>query len=210
MTDPKRCSSVLINLLTIALPLLVGAGCSTREPAKSEGAKKLSHEETLEWIQKNQAWRRAKKTKPLWARAVGRDEIGKEFQTADHAQEKAKEGYWLCVGTAGEPWFQKPERVEAKYDLAGDEKKQFTFDASPRTYRMYKPKETLRNWVGQVHGPGIAGFYIKPSYDMDHPLYSPAGGYVVMDDCPDPYQAKTSDVWLVQEAIFNSTYELLP
>ena len=210
MTNPKRRLFVLISLVTITMVLLASPGCTTREPAKSEDAKKLSHEETLALIQKNPAWRRAKKTKPLWARAVDQDEIGKEFQTADHALEKAKDGYWLCVGTAGEPWFQKPERVEAKYDPAGNEKKQFTFDVSPRTYRIYKPKETIRNWVAQVNGPGVAGFYIKPNYDMDHPLYSPAGGYVVKDDCPDPYQAMTNDVWLVQEAIFNSTYELLP
>jgi hypothetical protein len=64
--------------------------------------------------------------------------------------------------------------------------------------------------VAQVKGPGIAGFFIKPNYDPEHPLYSPAGGYVVTDDVPDPYQAKLRDVWLVQEAIFNSTYELIP
>jgi hypothetical protein len=208
--NPKCGLSVNLTPVMIALALLWGVGCAAREPAQPEETKNLSHDETLQWIQKNQAWRRARKTKPLWARAVDNGEIGKEFQTADHALERAKEGYWLCVGTAGEPWFQKPERLEAKYDPAGDEKKQFSFDSAPRDYRIYKPKETLRNWVAQVKGPGIAGFYIKPNYDMDHPLYSPAGGYVVTNDTPDPYQGKIGDVWLVQEAIFDSTYELLP
>jgi len=40
---------------------------------------------------------------------------------ADHATENAQEGHWLCVGVAEEPWFQKPEKVEAKYDLDGEE-----------------------------------------------------------------------------------------
>jgi hypothetical protein len=46
--------------------------------------RKLSHEETLRWIVEHQAWQRARKTKPTWARIVAREEVGKEFQTADH------------------------------------------------------------------------------------------------------------------------------
>ena len=32
--------------------------------------------------------------------------------------------------------------------------------------------------VARVEGPGIAGFTIRPGYDPDRPLSSPAGGYV--------------------------------
>jgi hypothetical protein len=32
----------------------------------------------------------------------------------------------------------------------------------------------------------------------------------VKDDVADPYRDKANDVWLVQEGIFESTYELLP
>jgi hypothetical protein len=210
MRDVKRRTLLTVAWATVACAIVFGSGCPARQPATTAEPTKLTHEQTLEWIQTNRAWRQAKKTKPLWARPVGEEEIGKEFQTADHAVERAKEGYWLCVGVAGEPWFQKPEKIEVKYNRAGDETKQFTFDSKALTYHIYKPKENVRNWVAQVKGPGIAGFFIKPNYDMDHPLYSPAGGYVVTDDVADPYQTKLSDVWLVQEAIFNSTYELIP
>ena len=174
----------------------------------------LSHEKTLEWIKANKAWRLAKKTKPIWARPVLPEEIGKEFKTADHppgkdVTEKAQEGFWLCVGIAGEPWFQKPDRVTNRYNAGQEASKQFSFDTQARTYRQYTPKEDARNWAAQVNVPGIAGFEIRPKYDMEHPLYSPAGGYVVMDHVPDPYKADPKDVWLVQEALFNSTYELL-
>ena len=50
------------------------------------------------------------------ARPVEPDEVGKEFQTADHVKEKARAGFWLCVGVAGEPWFQSLEKIEAKYE----------------------------------------------------------------------------------------------
>jgi hypothetical protein len=56
--------------------------------------------------------------------------------------------------------------------------------------------------------PDIESFYIRPGYDMSHPLYSPAGGYVVTGDVPDPYTAQLNDVWLVQQPLFESTYEL--
>jgi hypothetical protein len=184
-------------------------GCGERQPQNQE-LRKLSHEETLEWINKNRAWQRAKKTKPMWARPVLQEELGREFQTADQAVERAQEGYWLCVGVAGEPWFQKPARIEAKFAHLRDETKRFAFDSEPKSYGVYQPKENLANWVAQVKGPGIAGFYIRPNYDVDHPLYAPAGGYVVKDGVLDPYRDGANDVWLVQEGIFNSTYEFVP
>ena len=130
-------------------------------------ARTLSHDETLCWIAENKAWRLAHKTKPIWARLVDPDEVGKEFQTADHAKEKARSGFWLCVGVAGEPWFQSLEKIEAKYELHDQDAKKFDFDRRPRTYPRYEPKGNVRNWVAQVKGPGIAGFYVRPCYDPD-------------------------------------------
>jgi hypothetical protein len=195
-----------------ALALLAGVsgtGCSNG-PGETPQGKRLSHEETLQWIAEHKAWRPAKKTRPIWARPLAPGEVGKDFRTADHATETAREGYWLCVGVAGEPWFQKPEKVAAKYDRAGEESKQFAFDDAPRTYSLYRPRGDVLNWAARVEGPGIEGFFIRPAYDMQNPLYSPAGGYVVKDHVADPYKDGTDDVWLVQEALFQSTYELLP
>ena len=177
-------------------------------PAISE-LRKLSHEQTLQWIADNKAWRLARKNKPIWARPVEPGEVGREFQTADHVKEKARAGYWICVGVAGEPWFQDRERLDAKYEPDAHETKMFGFDRRPRAYRQYRPNGTVRNWVAQVKGPGIAGFYVRPGYDPEHPLYSPAGGYVVKDDVPDPYRDKPKDVWLVQQSLFESMYELV-
>ena len=113
------------------------------------------------------------------------------------------------MGVAGEPWFQSLEKIEAKYEPAARETKTFDFDSKRRTYRKYKPRGTVRNWVAQVKGPGIAGFYVRPEYDPERPLYSPAGGYVVKDDVADPYREKPKDVWLVQQPLFDSTYEII-
>lgn len=214
-TITRRWIAAALPSLFIALLSASVFGCNGNQEPKKESPVTLSHEQTLEWITNNQAWRLAKKTKPIWARPVLPGEIGKEFKTADHppdrdVKEKARAGFWLCVGVAGEPWFQKPERVTERYEPAEEESKQFSFDTQSHRYRLYKPKEDARNWVAQIKGPGIEGFEIRPNYDMDHPLYAPKGGFVVMDHVPDPYQGNPKDVWLVQERLFNSTYEFIP
>jgi hypothetical protein len=172
--------------------------------------RQLSHEETLQWIGEHRAWRLARKTKPIWTRPVRADEVGKAFQTADGVAEVAREGYWLCVGVAGEPWFQAPEKVRARYEGGDEETKQFAFDTDRRTYTVYRPRGDVLNWVAQVTGPDVEGFSVRPAYDVERPLYSPAGGYVVKDHVADPYGERPDDVWLVQQALFESTYELVP
>jgi hypothetical protein len=187
-----------------------GAGASQERTKQAPATRrKLSHEETLKWVAEHKAWKLARKTRPIWARPVEAEEVGKEFQTADHAKEVARQGFWLCVGIAGEPWFQALEKIEAKYEHDGDELRKFDFDVKSRAYWKYKPKLAVRNWAAQVSGPDIEGFSIRPGYDPKLTLYSPAGGYVIKDDVKDPYGDDPKDVWLVQEALFKSTYEIV-
>lgn len=211
---PTRRPSRPVLLLFLSLTVPSGRtapGQSKEVPvAVSPGDRKLSHEETLRWIADRRAWFRTRKTRPIWARSVEPDEVGKPFQTADHAIETARAGFWLSVGLAGEPWFQALEKIESKYEPAGTEVKRFPFDSTPRLYRIYRPRASATNWAAQVQDPGLAGFFIRASYDPEHPLYAPAGGYVVRNDVENPYTTPPTDVWLVQQALFESTYEVLP
>ncbi|MBS0206849.1 MAG: hypothetical protein JSS49_28580 [Planctomycetes bacterium] len=207
----------------IVLLLLAASGCGKQDTVVGPTAPipehrkesevteiDLSHDETLAWIHDHRAWQKASKTQPMWARAVTEGEIGKQFQTADRATEVAREGLWLCVGVANEPWFQKPDSIEAKYEPGEVVTKQFAFDDVPHDYSLFRPKPGVMNWVARVEGPGIAGFNIRPGFDPQVTLHSKAGGYVVKSDSADPYSDTSSDVWLVQEPLFESTYELLP
>lgn len=184
-----------------------GAEASPTTPASTQGTR-LQHDATLRWITEHRAWRTARKIRPIWARAVGADEVGREFVTADHAVERAAADHWLCVGVAGEPWFQTRAKIESKYERAGSEERRFAFDDAAHVYERLVPLPTSRNWAAQVTGPGIEGFYIQPNYPTDGPLYSPAGGWVIMDYVDDPYAADPTDVWLVQEPLFESTYDV--
>ena len=202
---------LVIAIVSAKMSVVRGTEPADEPPQQHEvGGRKLSHEETLRWIAEHKAWRLRAKTRPIWARPVAAEEVGREFQTADHVKEVAREGFWLCVGVAGEPWFQSREKIEAKYEADREESKKFDFDTESRSYRQFKPKQTVRNWVARVKGPGIEGFSIRPGYDPERPLYSPAGGYVVKDEVKDPYTDKPDDVWLVQQSLFESTYELIP
>ncbi len=205
-------STMLLGLVGCSEPSSVAVPEAPAAPPKGARAepRKLDHDQTLRWIDEHKAWKLARKTRPIWVREVAPGEVGKEFQTADHVKEVAREGAWLCVGVAGEPWFQSREKVEAKYEPDGEEEKAFDFDAKPNAYRKYKPKGLIRNWVARVEGLGIEGFFIKPGYDPTRPLYSPAGGYVVKEDAENPYGVQPKDVWLVQKALFESTYEIIP
>ena len=120
------------------------------EPPEKNEVMELTHEQTLEWINKNRAWKRARKTKPIWARPITAEEVGKKFQTADKAIETAREGAWLCVGVAEEPWFQTEAKIDAKYDRAESIDRAFSFDSESHEYHVYKPKEGVLNWVAQV------------------------------------------------------------
>src|SRR5262249_39142979 len=133
------------------LAALLGTGCSG-QPEGTRRMRRLTHEETLAWIGEHRAWRLARKTKPIWARPGQADEIGKEFQTADRAVEVARKDFLLCVGVAGEPWFQKPAKVADRYERGDEEMKQFSFDSEPRAYTVWRPRGDVLNWVAQVGG----------------------------------------------------------
>jgi hypothetical protein len=169
----------------------------------------LTHDEVLRWVREHRAWRLARKTKPIWARPLRPDEVGREFHTADHATQVARGGFWLCAGAGGEPWFQTPESVAAKYDAGAEETRRFPFDARPCAYTVYRPRGDVLNWAARVVGRGIEGFFVKAPYDPEHPLYSPAGGYVVQTHVADPYEGDPDDIWLVQKALFEQTYEFV-
>jgi hypothetical protein len=200
----------------LLLVLICSAGisamaCSRRSvtmPPPAKPTASLTHEQTLEWIERHSAWRPARKLKPIWARPLAEEEMGREFQTADHAVEKGKPGALLCVGVAGEPWFQAAEKVRAKYEVGEEETRQFNFDTKPRAYRVYRPLPDSRVLAAQVKSEGIKEFSIRPGYDPTITLRSPAGGYVVRNYTADP-TTRPSDVWLVQKELFESTYEFV-
>ncbi len=168
----------------------------------------LTHEQTMAWIRHKGQWRRAKKTKEMWARATTAEEKDKDFHTAEGPVQRPQPGHWLCVGIVGEPWFQKKEKIDAKYELVRTETRRFGFDDRPFEYQVLKPKGDVANQVVQIKGDGITFFAFRPTYDNQEVIL-PAGAYVVTGDVADPRNDPLQDVWVVQQSIFESSYELI-
>ena len=184
---------------------------------KAKG-RKLSHDESLKWIEEHKAWKLAKKTRPIWARPVEPDEDGKEFQTADHVKQVARKDSWLCVGSAGEPWFQALDKIEGKYEPSGEEVKSFRFDTGARTYKTLQaeggceelggPGERTRH-RGILHQaglrPGVAPLLARRRVRGQGPCRRPLSGQ--SQGCL--ARAAAKDVWLVQQPLFESTYSIV-
>jgi hypothetical protein len=169
----------------------------------------LSHEQTLEWIRQNRAWRRARRTQSIYARPTEPDEQDKVFHTLERTRQQPRTGHWLCVGSEQEAWFQEKERLDRRYEQTSEVTKQFPFDERPFRYHVFKPRSDVYNWTAQVQGPGVASFSFRLSFDPTQLSICPAGTYVVMNDTPDPYRDELKDVWVVAKPLFEKTYEKL-
>ena len=42
-------------------------------------------------------------------------EVSEECRTTNQLVKRTGNGIWLCFGSADEPWFQKKERIDARY-----------------------------------------------------------------------------------------------
>lgn len=133
-------------------------------------------------------WFRAKKTKPLWAKKLDRDDV---VQTLE-GTERVAAGDYLCRGPAGEVWPQKASRLESKYSA--------TEETDAEGWRMFEPHSDIEGVLAaQIAHP----FTVQASWGQ---LRGKPGDYLVKDfaDRDTPYPA---DVWIVAQAIFDATYE---
>lgn len=141
----------------------------------------------LDEVNRAGAWFRARKTRPIWARRVEREQAVETLEGV----EKARPGDFLCRGEAGDLWPQSRESLEATY-AATDE-----VDAAG--WRRYEPRPDAQGvCAAQVGHP----FAVHTSRGR---LRGKAGDYVVKRyrdrdvDCP-------PEVWIVDRELFRATY----
>lgn len=126
----------------------------------------------------------AKKTKSVWAKRL---EVNKRVHSLEGTY-VADQGEYLCRGIQGEDWAQTYEKLSEKYTASGIIKDGWErFDPKPNAPAVEAtavdfPFKVCVRW-GELKG--------KP------------GDYVVRD-CSDH-----TDVWIVDKAIFEASYEFL-
>lgn len=144
--------------------------------------------ELLDEVEAAGTWFHALKTHPIWARRV---EKATQVDTLEGNQE-VPAGAFLCRGEANDIWPQSAERLESKY-LATDET---TADG----WLKYQPHpDNTGVMAAQVEHP----FSVTAGWGQ---LTGKAGDYVVKN-FEDREVRYPSDVWIVDQRLFEATYE---
>jgi len=161
-------------------------------------------------------FRTATKTKPIKAKPIDDIVIDKSvfsqfLLTTLEGNQPLKDGSMLCIGEANDAWQQPPEKLLAKYDIAPIED----------GWLICTPKPDNEIWAAQVDDlphprmlpPGWTKatqheFAVKAQWGKKQPdgsflLYGKVGDYICRS------KEDADDVWIVQQKLFENTYEFL-
>jgi hypothetical protein len=156
--------------------------------ARSDDAAASPNQLLLDEVNAAGTWFRAKKTRPIWAKKVGRTLTVETLE----GTEKVEPGDFLCKGAADELWPQAAASLEKKYDP--------TDDVKDEGWRKYTPKPDAK---------GVVAACIDHAFDVAAEwgrLSGKAGDYLVKN-YEDREVAYPSDVWIVDQTLFAATYE---
>jgi hypothetical protein len=124
----------------------------------------------------------ARKTKPVWARRV---EVEEPVQTLEGCV-VAKPGDYVCRGLRGELWPQKASKLQETYVASG---------VAEGVWQRFDPRPDSP----PVHAAQIpVAFQVQAQWGL---LTGKAQDYVVRST------SNPSDIWLVDGAIFEATYD---
>ncbi|MGE3316135.1 MAG: PGDYG domain-containing protein [Planctomycetaceae bacterium] len=147
----------------------------------------LSNKALLDEVNSAGLWFRARKTKPLWAKRLDRDDV----VTTLEGTERVSAGDYLCRGPAGEIWPQKGARLEKTYRA--------TNELNAEGWRRFEPRPDAEGALAaQMSHP----FTVQAAWGE---LTGKPGDYLVKD-YSDHAVAYPADVWIVDRVIFEATY----
>lgn len=172
----------------IIVLLLALSGCRHSSVMSDAEKIRVPNRALLDEATQSKAWFHARKTRPIWARKLERDQTVQTLEGPVAAQA----GDFLCRGAAGELWPQKASTLEERYTPTG------TVD--PDGWREFAPRpDTEGVLAAQVQHP----FTVIARWGR---LTAKAGDFVVKNfrDRDQPYP---EDVWVVDQALFRATYE---
>jgi hypothetical protein len=142
----------------------------------------------LDEVNRSGKWFHARKTHPIWVKAVERDQT---VQTLEGKVQVAA-GDLLCRGVGGELWPQKPAAVAKKYSPAEE--------VDAEGWRKHVPQPDVEGvMAAQVDHP----FAVMASWGR---LKGKAGDFVVKN-FRDRDTELPDDVWIVDQGLFHETYQ---
>ena len=133
-------------------------------------------------------WFHAKKTRPIWVRRLDREETIKTLE----GDEQVPAGNYLCRGEAGDLWPQTEQRLLAKYDL--------TDESDDQGWQRCNPKPDA---AGVMAAQIPHSFQVVAQWGT---LTGKPNDYLIKnhEDANTPYP---TDIWIVDQTLFDATYE---
>jgi hypothetical protein len=186
-----------MSLRTRGMHLLLAAiatglsGCfqpSPPPPVVVRTADGIPNQALLDEINADDAWVHVRKTRPIWARRLDSDQTVKTLE----GTETVRAGDYLCRGEAGDVWPQKAEDLERKY-LVTDE-------IDDDGWHRYDPRPDA---AGALAARVAHSFQVEAKWGT---LSGKAGDYV-LKNFADADVRYPSDVWIVDQTLFDATYE---
>ncbi|WP_298859944.1 hypothetical protein [uncultured Gimesia sp.] len=147
------------------------------------------NKELLDEVNRANSWFAARKTKCLWAQEVTDDQSVSTLE----GELIAKAGDYLCRGESGDTWPQKAKTLFSKYEATEEHDNAGWIKFSP------KPEAA-----------GVLAVQIKHAFQV-------IASWGELTGQPDDYLVKNEadknveypeDVWIVNRAIFEGTYEV--
>lgn len=145
-------------------------------------------------------WRRAKKTKGLRAKAmvnliVDRSVVNKFLLDTLEAREPIGPSTMFCIGDAGDAWQQTPKALLKKYDVVN-------IDDDGWMVCQPKPDNEVQ-FFKSLNAQYITGHWGETVAGLLNQQWCKVGDFVLRN--PDDI----TDVWVVQNNLFNNTYSIL-
>lgn len=168
------------------LALAIAGGCG--ESRQADQPMPQTNDALLDEVEAAQLWFHAKKTRPIWVRRLEQEET---IETLE-GTEQVPAGTYLCRGEAGDLWPQTEERLTAKYIMRDE--------ADAEGWRRCEPKPDA---AGVMAAQVPHAFQVEAQWGL---LNGKAGDFVVKN-YEDRDNAHPSDVWIVDQKLFQATYE---
>ncbi|MEQ1905083.1 MAG: hypothetical protein ABL888_12920 [Pirellulaceae bacterium] len=150
--------------------------------------KNNANEKILREIDDAGLWFHAKKYRPIWVRLLEKQEAVPTLE----GEELVPAGNYVCRGEAGDIWPQSAEKLTAKYEL--------TDELDEQGWRKCHPKPDA---AGVVAAQILHAFQVQAEWGT---LSGKPGDFIVKNFA-DRNNPNPTDVWIVDQRLFNATYE---
>jgi hypothetical protein len=150
-------------------------------------ARRAANRPLLDEMAAGRRWFHARKTRPIWVKQLT---AAQRVNTLE-GEEDVPAGTFLCRGEAGDLWPQAQERLEAKYEAAGE----------PDT-------DGWRKYVPRPDNEGVMAAQVDHEFAIEAEwgtLQGKPGDYV-LKNYSDRDVAAPDDVWVVDQGLFKATY----